>query len=308
MVYFALGSIITLILFVIFGFKKDASGFSWALNAKQFAAILGILIMSGSFIAKVPTGHTGVVTTFGHVEDYTYEAGIHFKNPLSNVINMDNRTQKETLELSCFSSDIQEVAITYTVNFQIDKENAQNIYRTIGVNYYDKIIVARVQDCVKTVAAKFSAENLVGSRNEFSIQIEEMLKASLAQHNIQLVGASVENMDFTDAFTEAVEAKQVAEQNKLKAQTEAQQKVIEAEAAAQVKVIEAQAEADAILAKATAEAEANKKLAESITKELIDYQYAEKWDGELPQITGGDSVIPVLDGFGESEDTTEEGN
>lgn len=302
MIYVVFGLIVALGLFAILGFKKEGNSTKWKVNPKQLIALIGIVIMTGSCIAKVPTGHTGVVTTFGHVEDYTYEAGIHFKNPISSVINMDNRTQKETLELSCFSSDIQEVAITYTVNFQIDKENAQNIYRTIGVNYYDKIIVARVQDCVKTVAAKFSAENLVGSRNDFSIQIEEMLKTSLAEHNIQLVGASVENMDFTDAFTEAVEAKQVAEQNKLKAQTEAQQKVIEAEAAAQVKIIEAQAEADAILAKATAEAEANAKLAASITEELIDYQYAEKWDGELPQITGGDSVIPVLDGFGEDED------
>ncbi len=302
MTYFVVGIIVSLILFVIFGFKKDTKSYTWSVNAKQLIALLGILIMAASCVAKVPTGHTGVVTTFGHVEDYTYEAGIHIKNPLSNVINMDNRTQKQTLDLSCFSSDIQEVNITYTVNYQIDKENAQTIYRTIGTEYYDKIIIPRIQDCVKTVTAKFTAENLVGSRNDLSVQIEEMLLKSLEEHNIQLVGASIENMDFTDAFTEAVEAKQVAEQNKLKAQTEAQQKVIEAEADAKVKVIEAQAEADAILAKATAEAEANAKLAASITEELIDYQYAEKWDGELPQITGGDSVIPVLDGFGDSEE------
>ena len=275
MMYLALGIITALILFVIAGIKKTGNSYSWGINPKQLVALLGVVIMAGSCVAHVPTGHTGVVTTFGHVEDYTYEAGIHIKNPMSKVVNMDNRTQKETLELSCFSSDIQEVIITYTVNYQIDKENAQTIYRTIGENYYEKIITARIQDSVKTVSAKFSAENLVGSRNDLSTQIEEMLRASLAEYNIELVGASIENMDFTDAFTDAVEAKQVAEQNKLKAQTEAQQKVIEAEAAAQVKVIEAQAEADAILAKATAEAEANAKLAASITDELIDYQYAE---------------------------------
>lgn len=301
MLFIILGLVVSLALFVAMGFKKDGKATTWRLNPKQYLALAGVLVMLGSCIARVPTGHTGVVTTFGHVENYTYEAGIHFKNPISTVINMDNRTQKQTLALSCFSSDIQEVAISYTVNYQIDKENAQNIYKTIGVDYYDKIIVARVQDCVKTVVAKYSAENLVGSRNEFSLQIEELLRESLAKHNIQLVGASVENMDFTDAFTAAVEAKQVAEQNKLKAQTEAQQKVIEAEAAAEVKVIEAQAEADAILAKATAEAEANAKLAASITEELIEYQYAEKWNGELPQIVGGESVIPVLEGFGEAE-------
>lgn len=302
MAYIVFGIIVAAVLFIAMGFKKDGKSTVWKINAKQLLSIVGVVVMFGSCIAQVPTGHTGVVTTFGRVEDYTYEAGVHIKNPISTVINMDNRTQKQTLELSCFSSDIQEVAISYTVNYQIDKENAQNIYKTIGTDYYDKIIIPRVQDCVKTIVAKYSAENLVGSRNEFSTEIETLLNDSLAEHNIQLVGSSVENMDFTDAFTEAVEAKQVAEQNKLKAQTEAQQKVIEAEAAAEVKVIEAKADADAILAKATAEAEANAKLAASITEELIDYQYAEKWDGELPQIVGGESVIPVLDGFGDSED------
>lgn len=300
--YLILGIITAIVLFFMFGFTKVGKEYRWSLNPKQLIALVSVFIMAGSCVAHVPTGHTGVVTTFGHVEDYTYEAGIHLKNPMSKVVNMDNRTQKETLDLSCFSSDIQEVMIKYTVNYQIDKENAQTIYRTIGENYYEKIITARIQDAVKTVSAKFTAENLVGSRNDLSIQIEDLLKTSLAEHNIELVGASIENMDFTDAFTDAVEAKQVAEQNKLKAQTEAQQKVIEAEAAAQVKVIEAQAEADAILAKATAEAEANAKLAASITDELIDYEYAEKWDGKLPQITGSDSVIPVLDSFGDDEE------
>ena len=81
MTYFILGTILALILFVIFGFKKDGKGYTWAVNAKQFIALLGILVMAASCGAKVPTGHTGVGTTFGHVEDYTYEAGIHLKTP-----------------------------------------------------------------------------------------------------------------------------------------------------------------------------------------------------------------------------------
>jgi regulator of protease activity HflC (stomatin/prohibitin superfamily) len=121
-----------------------------------------------------------------------------------------------------------------------------------------------------------------------------------------VVSASIEDMDFTDAFTNAVEAKQVAEQNKLKAQTEAEQRVIEAEAAATIKQVNAEAEANAkkiaadaeayeIGVKATAEAEANKQLAESITKELIDYKYYETWNGELPGVVGADTIIKMPD-------------
>lgn len=87
---------------------------------------LAILLVITS-VTKVPTGHTGIVTTFGEVENYTLEAGIHLKAPWQRVIRMDNRVQKQTIELSCFSSDIQEVSMVFTVNYQINKANAMTI-------------------------------------------------------------------------------------------------------------------------------------------------------------------------------------
>ena len=104
-------------------------------------------------------------------------------------------------------------------------------------------------------------------------------------------------MDFTDAFTDAVEAKQVAQQNKLRAQTEAEQKIVEANAAAEVRKVNADAAAYELLAKAEAEAEANRKLSESLTQALIDYTYAQSWNGKLPTVMTGDgsNMVPVLD-------------
>ena len=165
-------------------------------------------------------GHTGVVTTFGKVENYTLEAGVHIINPLSQVTKIDNRTQKETIEMSAFSSDIQEVSVVYTVNYSIDKANAQNLYKTVGLEYYETVIQPKVIENVKKVMANYTAENLVSSRSEVASSIEKSLANDLANYNINLVATSIENLDFTDAFTDAVEAKQVAEQNKLKAQTE----------------------------------------------------------------------------------------
>ena len=98
-------------------------------------------------------------------------------------------------------------------------------------------------------------------------------------------------MDFTDAFTDAVEAKQVAQQNKLRAETETEQQKIEAAAAAEVRKLEADAEAYETAVRAEAQAEANKKIAASITPTLVDYLYAEGWNGELPQIVGSGSTI-----------------
>jgi regulator of protease activity HflC (stomatin/prohibitin superfamily) len=134
---------------------------------------------------------------------------------------------------------------------------------------------------------------LVGDRSSLSRAIQDNLTTRLAIYNIIVVSASIEDMDFTDAFTDAVEAKQVAEQNKLKAQTEAEQKVIEAEAQAAVRKTQADAEAYEIEVKAKAEAEANKLLAESITQQLIDYKYYETWNGELPTVIGSETIIKM---------------
>ena len=268
------------------------------------ALIIAALMVGLSCTANVPTGHTGVLTTFGRVENRTLESGLNFKAPRQNVIKMDNRVQKQSTDLICFSSDIQEVSMKYTVNYQISSADAMTIYKTIGTDYYNNIVVPNITESVKTAVAKYNADALVSDRSELSQLIQDDLTARLAAYNIIVVSASIEDMDFTDAFTNAVEAKQVAEQNKLKAQTEAEQRIIEAEAAAEIKrvnsevdaeakKIAAEAEAYEIEVKASAEAAANKQLAESITQALIDYKYYETWNGELPEVMGTDTIIKM---------------
>ena len=252
------------------------------------------LIFAISCFSFVPTGHTGVVTLFGKVENYTLDSGVHFKNPFARVIKMDNRIQKESVELSCFSSDIQEVEVVFTLNYQISKEYAMNIYKTIGKNYFDTAVSPIITESVKTVAARYTAEDLINKRNELAMAIETDMKEKLLAFNIELVSTSIEDMDFTDAFTDAVEAKQVAAQNKLRAETEAAQRVVEAEAEAQIRRVTAEAEAYEILQRAEAEAQANQKLAESITDRLIEYRYYEVWDGKLPQMVMGESTTPMV--------------
>lgn len=256
--------------------------------------IIIALIFAISCFSFVPTGHTGVVTLFGKVEDYTLDSGVHFKNPFARVIKMDNRIQKESVELSCFSSDIQEVEVVFTLNYQISKEYAMNIYKTIGKNYFDTAVSPIITESVKTVAARYTAEDLINKRNELAMAIETDMKEKLLVFNIELVSTSIEDMDFTDAFTDAVEEKQVAAQNKLKAETEAAQRVAEAEAEAQIRRVTAEAEAYEILQRAEAEAQANQKLAESITDRLIEYRYYEVWDGKLPQMVMGESTTPMV--------------
>lgn len=253
--------------------------------------IVVVALIALSSVATIPTGHTGVVTTFGSVEDYTFDSGVHFKLPWQKVVMMDNRIQKQTVNLSCFSSDIQEVSMTYTVNYQINKANAQNIYKNIGTDYYNTVIIPCITESTKVITAKYSAEDLVSERTNLASAIEEELTSKLELFNVELVSTSIEDMDFTDAFTNAVEEKQVAQQNKLRAETEAERAKIEAEAEAAVKRIEAQAEADAKLIQAEAEAEANRKVAESLTDEILRNKMLDTWNGELPLVTDGSGSL-----------------
>lgn len=306
-----MGWFIAGIVFVVLGIVAAiVTGMSYSGKAAMgigiATAILFIFCLIFSCMANVPTGHTGVLTTFGKVENHPLEAGMNFKAPWQSVVTMDNRVQKQSTDLICFSSDIQEVSMKYTVNYQISSADAMTIYKTIGVDYYTNIVVPNITESVKTAVAHYNAEALISGRSELSKVIQEDLTARLANYNIIVVSASIEDMDFTDAFTNAVEAKQVAEQNKLKAQTEAEQRIIEAnaaaeiakvnaEAAAEAKKIAADAEAYEIAAKAEAEAAANKQIAESLTKELIEYKYYETWNGELPGVVGADTIIKMPD-------------
>lgn len=214
---------------------------------------LSILLTFFGCMASVSTGNTGVVTTFGKVENYTLEAGFHIKAPWHTVTEMDNRVQKTTVSLNCFSSDIQEVSMVYTLNYQIDKANAQKIYKTVGVNYYTTIIDPNIAEAVKVATAQYTAEQLVQTRSDLAQAIETLLETNLDKYNIKVSSTAIEDMDFTDAFTNAVEAKQVAEQKKKQAEIEQAQALAQAEN--DKKIAETKAKANAEVAKIQAEAD-----------------------------------------------------
>ena len=215
---------------------------------------LAILLTFFGCIASVDTGHVGIVKTFGKVEDYTFDSGFHLKAPWNSVTQMDNRVQKTTVELPCFSSDIQEVNTTYTVNYQISKTNAQNLYRDVGIGYLETVVNPTIQESVKTVVAKYTAEKLISERATLAEEIEALLATNLAKYNIDVTSTAIENMDFTDSFTNAVEAKVVAEQNKIKAEKENEQALAKAENDKLIAIKNAEAQAAASIEAANAAA------------------------------------------------------
>ena len=271
------------------------------------AALVLVLIIGVTCMEIVPTGYTGILTTFGRVEDRTLEAGLHMKTPFQQIVNMDNREQKTSFVTQAFSSDIQQVDVTGSINYAINKTNAMNLFKEVGTDYFNKLISPRMLEVTKGVFSKYTAENLVAFRQNLSESIRESLVADLEPYGIHVISINIENIDFTDAFTDAVEAKQVAAQRKLQAEIEEAQKTMEtqqaaerqkinAEAEAAVAKINADAEAYATRVRSEAEAEANRKIAESLTKELISFNEIKEWDGRLPTYVGGEGsmTLPIL--------------
>ena len=273
------------------------------------AMVLGVVVMCFSFITSVPTGFTGVLTTLGRVEEnITLEAGINFKLPWQKIVMLDNREQRSTFEFNAFSSDIQQTEVSGSVNYRINPSAAMTLYKSVGTNYKDTLIAPRLVENVKIVLGRYDAEELISKRDILADEVLVLLKEDLQDYGINIISISIEDIDFTDAFTDAIEAKQVATQDKLRAQTaqeqatmeaeaEAARRKIQAEADAEVARVAADAEAYSITTKASAEAEANSKISASLTSELIDYVQANNWDGQLPTTYMGsnESVIPVIE-------------
>lgn len=310
MIVFIIG-IICFIALMIFSFVFKSFGKKDTTICRSIAFVILILTIGLSCMSKVPTGHTGIVTTFGKVHNETLDAGITWHAPWDNVINMDNREQRVPFSLQAFSKDIQQVDIQGSINININKSTAMVLYREVGVNYVNVFVTPRIQEDVKIVIACYTAENLISNRQAASDAIYELIKDELTNKGINVISLALENVDFTDAFEAAVEAKQVATQEKQKAQTEQERKTLEEEAAAKRAIINANAEAEkakiaaqaelevvkiqaeAALYAGEKEAEMNKRISESLTPGLINYYWIKQWNGKLP-IVSTESMTPVF--------------
>ena len=270
------------------------------------ATVIAIVLLVVSLFSTIPTGYTGILTTFGKVNDTTIEAGLNVKAPWQSIVLMDNREQTKEFKFLAFSSDMQEVSVSGHISFAIDKTAAMNLYRSVGKNYYDVLVPHRLEESGRVLISSRSAEQLIANREMLAPGLLTSIRDAVEPYGLNIISISLD-IDFADSFTDAIEQKQVATQVLQKTQTEQEQETmiaqqqaerqkIAAQAKADVAKLEADAEAYAIRIKAEAEAAANELLAKSITEDLISYTETMKWDGMLPgTFIGGDAeVMPIL--------------
>ena len=275
--------------------------------------VLLLVVLGMNAFATVPVGSTGILLTFGKVEDTALSEGIHFKIPFAQrIISIDNRVKKLELSTEAFSKDIQTVSATLAVNYRLQTDKTFSIYKTTGLLYEENIIIPATHEVLKSVCAQYTAEELISKRAESSDMMRDELDAKLNDIGITITDFNIIDFDFSDEFISAVESKQVAEQLKKKAATENETAIAQAEREKQVSIkqseaeaervrIEAEAKAKSVLIAAQAEAEATKLAADAesyrletiskyITEGIIQMTISEKWDGQLPTIVGTDTA------------------
>ncbi|MEO8572183.1 MAG: prohibitin family protein [Chloroflexota bacterium] len=240
-------------------------------------AVIGALLLVAGLSApfvEVPAGNVGVVTNFGSVQPGTLEPGLHVVIPIvQHVAIIDTRVQPHQFqEIDAASFEYQTVKLTGVMNYHVDGQFANDLYQRVGTDFASKVIDPAFNDFIKSVVPEYKVDAILGARDEIRSKAKDALAANLAQYHIVVDDIYIANISFSDAFQQAIEAKQVAQQQ---VQTETQilaQKKIQAEQA----VAQAQGQADSTVALANGQATANKALAASLSDQILQYQYIQK--------------------------------
>ena len=244
-------------------------------------AALAVIIVLFNSITIVDAGHTGVINTLGNVSENVLQEGIHLKIPfIQTIIKMDNRIVKLEVETEAFSKDLQTVETRLAINYRVSKDKSYAIYKNVGSDYETILVNPAVNEVLKAITAKYTAEESVANRSLISQGLIEELNNKLNKNGIYVEDVNIINFEFSEAYIAAIEEKQVAEQRLLKARTEKEEAIVKAEA-----------EAETLRIQSEAQAKANNILSKSLNESLIRYEMMKKWNGELPMVTDGNTII-----------------
>ncbi len=253
-------------------------------HIKWGAGIGATLILSWVLapFAIVPAGTRGVMTTMGKPSEEIFGEGLHFVVPIIQQMHlMDVRISKNEGEGDAASKDLQQVRAKVVVNFHLDPLMAPRAYKDVGQSTEEvvlRILEPARPEAVKSVTALFTAEELITKRTIVRDQIAALLREKMTRHGLILDEFAIVNFAFSPSFTAAIESKVNAEQQKLKAERD---------------LLRIRVEAEQKVTSAKAEAESLRLQRQEVTRDVLALRTIEKWDGHLPQVTGG--AVPLMD-------------
>ena len=304
------------IIVLIFGFyvsqtSKRSQDDPKARLAGKMGSIIGVVLIVASIIAgsftTIPAGHRGVVIRFSAVTGRILDEGLQTKLPfIDSVEKMSVQTQKYEAPSSAITNDLQDVSTTIALNWHLDAGMAAEVYKTLGLEFINRIAAPAIQETIKQMTARYNAEDLILKREEVKHSITESLSNRLRERGIVTEIVSITNFQFSETFTAAIEAKVAAEQavleatNKLeRVKVEAQQREAEARGEADARIARAIGEAEYIRVVTEAQVAANIDIAESLTPEVLQYILLDRIGEDvkvmvIPSSQGLDLVLPEL--------------
>lgn len=264
--------------------------------------VIALLIVNPFY--KIPSGYCGVLLNFGSVRAPALGPGLHMAIPVyQQIVLVSTQPQTLTSKESAATHDLQDVHTSVAVTFHIAPADALTFYEnfrsieTLG----RRIIGPVVSNDVKAITANYNAEELITKRDIVDSQIKELIIKSLQRYHLTIEAVNTANFAFSHAYAQAIEAKQVAQQEALQAQytlqqtrISSQQQVVQAKAQADATIEAAQGQAKAMLVTAQAQSKANALVSQSLTPALLQQKALDRWNGTMPTYLTGDAPLPFI--------------
>ncbi|MGH9986892.1 MAG: prohibitin family protein [Nitrososphaeraceae archaeon] len=304
----------------VFGENSGLRRFGSGRITKLIIPIIIGVIIAGILIATsikiVDAGNRGVLLSFGAVDTTrSLSEGLHFVVPVrDSVVQMEVRTQKIVEDAASASGDLQEVRTQVALNYHVDPDSAQLVYKQLGLDYANRVIIPAIQESVKQVTARYNAEELITQREAVKTEIEQQIRTRLVSYNIIVDAMSITEFQFSQEFVQAIEAKVAAQQRALQAQNELRRIEIEAQQAEaravgeqQANIARAEGVRQANVLQAQGEAQAITTIDEQLRNSptYLEWLKSQSWDGQLPLVIGGSGVTPFIEIPTAESDTTD---
>lgn len=233
---------------------------------------LFLLITLFSSFSTIKSGEVGLKVKFGKIVDSKLDEGFNFKVPyIEKIVKVNIKVQKAEITTESSTKDLQIVNSTIAVNYRVDSRKAPKLYRTVGNTYEETVLQPAIKESIKSAIAKYNAEEITVNRSAVSKDCLKQLQNKVKKYGIVIEDFNLTDFSFTAEYTKAIEEKQVAEQNLEKSKLEAEKKIVEAEATNK----------------------ANELLKQNVTKEVLQKQFLDKWNGELPKVTSSNNLFDI---------------
>ena len=255
------------------------------------AVVVGFFLLDP--VRIVGPGSRGILMNFSSVQPGVLSPGLHMVVPvMQSVVQMDVQVQNYQNKEEAASRDLQTVHTEVATNYHIEPDDAAWVYQHIGTlpQVEARVIAPAISNAVKAATAHYDAADLIVQRDKVALEIDTLLRKALEPYRVVIDAVNITDFQFSQQFTAAIEAKQVAQQQAQQAAFTLAKVRVDA----QQQVLQAQAHATAQVAAAEGQAKANTMVTATLSASILQQLAIQRWNGVLPTYLGAGAPMPFL--------------